>query len=117
MVEYLRFAEKLADATEPVILKYFRSKLNIKNKSDESPVSEADTHAEKIMRTMIEKNYPEHGIIGEEFGSTRLQSELVWVLDPIDGTQSFVTGKPRFGTLIALLCRGTPIIGVMKPNI
>ena len=114
MVEYLRFAEKLADATEPVILKYFRSKLNIKNKSDESPVSEADTHAEKIMRTMIEKNYPEHGIIGEEFGSTRLQSELVWVLDPIDGTQSFVTGKPLFGTLIALLCRGTPIIGVIN---
>lgn len=114
MIAYLKFAEKLADATQSVILKYFRSKLNVTNKPDESPVSEADTHAEKIMRSMIEKNYPEHGIIGEEFGSIKLESEFVWVLDPIDGTQSFVTGKPIFGTLIALLYQGTPIVGVIN---
>jgi len=79
----------------------------------ESPVTIADQKAEEIMRKLIEERYPEHGIYGEEFGSVRTDAEYVWVLDPIDGTKSFITGKPLFGTLIACLKNGIPIIGII----
>ena len=65
------------------------------------------------MRTMIADAYPDHGILGEEHGSERLEAEYVWVLDPIDGTNAFVTGKPLFGTLIGLAHRGRPILGII----
>ena len=65
------------------------------------------------MRALIRKNFPEHGIIGEEFGSERADAEYVWVLDPIDGTKSFITGMPTWGTLIALTRFGEPVFGMM----
>lgn len=79
----------------------------------ESPVTIADKNAEVAMRQLIEKRYPQHGIFGEELGNIRTDAEFCWVLDPIDGTKSFITGKPLFGTLIGLLCQGRPVIGVI----
>ena len=112
--EFLNFADKLANDTQKIALKYFRTKMSIDIKNDESPVTRADREIETIMRTIIEKKYPHHGIIGEEFGSTNPESEFIWALDPIDGTQSFITGKPLFGTLIALLHQNQPIIGIIN---
>jgi len=85
--------------------------LAIDTKSDASPVTAADRGAEELMRRMIAQRFPEHGIVGEEFGSERADAEFVWVLDPIDGTKAFITGVPLWGTLIALVHRGTPILG------
>lgn len=111
--QFLILAGRLADAVRPVSLGYFRSGVEVDNKSDESPVSIADREAETVMRAMIEEHFPEHGIVGEEHGNKNDDAEFVWVLDPIDGTQSFVTGKPLFGTLIALLRAGEPIVGII----
>jgi inositol-phosphate phosphatase / L-galactose 1-phosphate phosphatase / histidinol-phosphatase len=110
---FVALAETLADAARPVAMRYFRRRLDIEAKDDLSPVTIADREAEAAMRALIEEAYPAHGILGEEHGSVRTDAEYVWVLDPIDGTQSFVTGKPLFGTLIALARNGRPILGVM----
>ena len=110
---YLEFAERMADAVRPVSLAYFRTGLSIDHKADDSPVTIADKEAETLLRQMIEAQFPGHGIIGEEHGNKNENAEFVWVLDPIDGTQSFATGKPLFGTLIALLFEGRPLIGVI----
>jgi histidinol phosphatase-like enzyme (inositol monophosphatase family) len=85
--------------------------LAVEAKADQSPVTAADRGAEELMRVQIKKRYPEHGIIGEEFGSERADAEFVWVLDPIDGTKAFITGVPLWGTLIGLLHHGQPILG------
>ena len=103
----------MAEAVRPVSMHYFRSGLGIESKGDASPVTIADREAETVMRRMIEAAFPEHGIIGEEHGNKNPDAELVWVLDPIDGTQAFATGKPLFGTLIALLHEGTPLLGII----
>ena len=73
----------------------------------------ADRAAENAMRTLIKRNFPEHGIIGEEYGNERADAEYVWVLDPIDGTKSFISGMPAWGTLIALTRNGEPVFGMM----
>lgn len=93
---------------------YGRLDLAVETKSDASPVTLADRGAEALMRGLIAKKFPGHGIIGEEFGSERPDAEFVWVLDPIDGTKSFITGVPLWGTLIALLHHGQPILGVIN---
>jgi len=111
---FVTLAERLADAARPVAIRYFRSGLAIDAKPDASPVTAADREAEAAMRTIIEGAFPNHGIFGEEHGKTRLDSRYVWVLDPIDGTKAFVTGKPLFGTLIALLEDGRPIVGIIE---
>jgi myo-inositol-1(or 4)-monophosphatase len=85
--------------------------LAVEAKADQTPVTAADRGAEELMRGLIKKRYPDHGIIGEEFGSERPDAEFVWMLDPIDGTKSFITGVPLWGTLIALLYRGQPVLG------
>ncbi len=87
------------------------------DKPDLSPVTIADREAEIAMRRLIAARFPEHGIIGEEFGREREDAEFVWVLDPIDGTKSFISGVPLFGTLIALAQRGRPIIGIIDQPI
>jgi len=110
---FVALAERLADAARPVAKRYFHSGLAIDAKPDASPVTAADREAEAAMRAIIEEACPDHGIFGEEHGKTRLESRYVWVLDPIDGTKAFVTGKPLFGTLIALLEDGRPIVGVI----
>lgn len=109
----VKLAEHLAEAARDVVLTHFRSDLAIDAKPDLSPVTIADKDAEAAMRKLIEEAFPDHGIVGEEFPDTRPDAEFVWVLDPIDGTQSFVTGKPLFGTLIALMQNGRPVLGVM----
>ena len=111
---YLSFAEELADASGAEVLKYFRRPLDVESKADTSPVTIADRQSEKAMRDLIEKRFPSHGIVGEEFGKKDENAEFVWVLDPIDGTKSFITGSPLFGTLIALLHNGEPVVGVIN---
>ncbi|XVF01062.1 hypothetical protein REPUB_Repub04eG0055300 [Reevesia pubescens] len=106
---------KLADAAGEVIRKYFRKKFDILDKEDLSPVTIADQAAEESMVSIILENFPSHAIYGEEKGwrCKEKSADYVWVLDPIDGTKSFITGKPVFGTLIALLKKGKPILGII----
>jgi inositol-phosphate phosphatase/L-galactose 1-phosphate phosphatase/histidinol-phosphatase len=111
------FASALADAAGAAIRPYFRQPLAIEDKPDLTPVTIADRAAEQAMRELIERRFPEHGILGEEFGRARADAELVWVLDPIDGTKSFISGVPLFGTLIALTRRGSPILGIIDQPI
>ncbi len=110
---FVALAEKLADAAAAITMTYFRSSLAVETKADQSPVTIADKEAETAMRALIEDAFPDHGIIGEEMQDKNPEAEFVWALDPIDGTQSFVTGKPLFGTLIALMQGGKPVLGVM----
>ena len=112
MDEYKNFCKVLADASAKIIKKYFRTSVTIDIKKDNSPVTIADKKAEEVMRELIIKYFPDHGIFGEEFGETNKEADYVWVLDPIDGTKSFICGAFSFGTLIALLKNGNPILGV-----
>ena len=112
--EAVELAERMADAARPVVMRSFRAPaLAVDAKADDSPVTAADREAEAVMRRMIGETFPDHGIVGEEHGAVRGEAEWVWVVDPIDGTKSFVTGKPLFGTLIALLHEGRPVIGII----
>lgn len=114
----LRAAERAADAAAAAIRPWFRASLAIERKGDESPVTAADRAAEQAMRAVLAEAFPSHGILGEEFGEDRPEASLQWVLDPIDGTKSFVTGRPTYGSLIALLADGVPVLGVMsQPSI
>lgn len=117
---FLPLAEKLAETSGDIVRRYFRADaatLQAEAKSDESPVTIADRTAEEAMRALIEATYPEHGIFGEEHGFVRTDAEYAWVLDPIDGTRAFVTGMPIFGTLIALMRKGRPVLGVINQPI
>lgn len=114
----LRVAERAADAAAAAIRPWFRARLAVERKGDESPVTAADRAAEQAMRAVLAEAFPTHGILGEEFGEDRPGAPLQWVLDPIDGTKSFVTGRPTYGSLIALLADGVPVLGVMsQPSI
>lgn len=115
--EFLAFAETLAAASGTVIRQYFRQPFEIVSKTDESPVTIADRDAETAMRALIRATYPDHGILGEEFGRERDDAEYQWILDPIDGTGSFISGKPIFGTLIALWHQGQPLLGLIDQPI
>ena len=111
--EFVDLAERLADASGQVVRRHFRTSIEIITKADASPVTIADREAEQMLRRMVKLAYPEHGLVGEEFAAERPDADYVWVFDPIDGTKSFITGRPFFGTLIALLHRGKPILGVI----
>ncbi len=110
----IELAEKSGDFIRPL---FADPAIAVATKSDASPVTEADRGAEKLLRQMIAKKFPSHGVIGEEFGNERAGAEFVWVLDPIDGTKSFITGVPLFGTLIALLKDGQPVLGAIHQPI
>jgi inositol-phosphate phosphatase/L-galactose 1-phosphate phosphatase/histidinol-phosphatase len=114
---FLALALRLADAAGAEIRPYFRQPLVIHDKPDLTPVTAADRAGETAMRELIEAHFPAHGIIGEEFGRVREAAEFVWVLDPIDGTKSFISGVPLFGTLIALTRHGRPLLGVIDQPI
>lgn len=116
-LELLELAHRLADAAGDVIRPLYRQKLDIISKEDDSPVTIADRNAEQVMREIIEAEFPDHGIYGEEHGQVRLDAEYVWVLDPIDGTHSFISGVPTFTCLIGLTRNGVPIMGVMDQPI
>jgi len=115
--EYIEFIKHLANVSGKIIRRYFRADINIDSKADDSPVTIADRKAEEVMREEIMKNYPEHGIIGEEFGNYNESAEYKWTLDPIDGTKSFICGALSFGTLIALLKNGKPLLGAINQPI
>lgn len=115
--EMLALATAMADAVRPVIRKYFRTRLAVDAKGDASPVTIADREAETLMRDMITARFPDHGIRGEEFGVFQADAEWVWVLDPIDGTKSFVSGSLAFGTQIALVHRGRSVLGIIDQPI
>ena len=118
LTPYRPFITELAHQSGDFIRPFFGSAdLVVETKSDASPVTVADRGAEELMRKLINARFPTHGIIGEELGSERPDAEFVWMLDPIDGTKSFITGVPLWGTLIALLHRGQPVLGVIHQPI
>lgn len=110
---FIAGAEAAADVAGAVVRPFFRARFAIEAKSDRSPVTIADRSAEQAMRAVLAERFPDHGVLGEEFGEDRPGARFCWVLDPIDGTRAFVSGRPTFGTLIALLDGETPILGVI----
>lgn len=115
-IDFAAFVDELATVSGETILPFFRTSLAVDNKSGPGgfdPVTAADRAAEAAMRTLIKRTFPEHGIVGEEYGSDRADAEYVWVLDPIDGTKSFISGMPAWGTLIALTRFGEAVFGMM----
>lgn len=115
--EFVSFANELADIAGTIIRPLFRTPVTIDTKADESPVTIADRHAETAMRNAIMKRYPDHGIWGEEFGQHNMDAKYCWVLDPVDGTKSFISGITTFGTLISLTRLGVPVLGVIDQPI
>jgi inositol-phosphate phosphatase/L-galactose 1-phosphate phosphatase/histidinol-phosphatase len=113
VAELVAFAHRLADAAGEVVRGYYRAPVPVEAKLDASPVTVADCEAERAMRDLIRAHYPDHGIEGEEFGAEGPGAELVWHLDPIDGTKSFITGRPLFGTLVGLSRAGRPLLGII----
>ena len=115
-IDFAAFVDELAIVSGETIRPFFRTALGVENKSlagGFDPVTAADRAAEAAMRALIKQTFPAHGIVGEELGAEQADAEYVWVLDPIDGTKSFICGMPAWGTLIALTRRGEPIYGMM----
>jgi histidinol phosphatase-like enzyme (inositol monophosphatase family) len=113
----LDLAAQLADAAGAAIRPYYRTAHGLEAKDDASPVTLADRAAEAAMRQIIERRFPDDAIIGEEYGVREGTSGRAWVLDPIDGTRAFISGRPIFGTLIALVAEGWPVLGVLDQPI
>ena len=112
--EFSKFANSLADDASKTSMHYFRNKIEIEIKDDESPVTLADKETEQVLRERIRKEYPDHGILGEEYENEKIDSEFLWVLDPIDGTRSYIAGHKDFGNLIALLHNKKPVLGIIN---
>jgi myo-inositol-1(or 4)-monophosphatase len=116
-IDFSAFVDELATVSGETILPFFRTALTIENKGAAGtfdPVTAADHAAETAMRSLVRRTFPHHGIVGEEFGEEAADAEYVWVLDPIDGTKSFISGMPAWGTLIALTRFGEPVFGLMN---
>lgn len=115
VIDFATFVDELASVSGHTILPFFRTALAVENKKSGGfdPVTAADRAAEQAMRALISRTFPDHGILGEEYGSERTDAEYVWVLDPIDGTKSFISGMPAWGTLIGLMRFGEPVFGMM----
>jgi histidinol phosphatase-like enzyme (inositol monophosphatase family) len=121
MTEHEAFLVELASVAAAVTLPYFRGDNAEENKAGPGsfdPVTQADREAEAAIRQLIGERYPDHGVIGEEYGEDRPDAEYVWVLDPVDGTRAFIAGLPLWTTLIALRHQGEPIVGgISQPYI
>ncbi|MCH2038997.1 MAG: histidinol-phosphatase [Rickettsiales bacterium] len=117
MKEFVEFANHLADVSAEPIRNYYHNDFEIEHKQDNTPVTIADKKAEAVIRKAINHTFPQHGIIGEEYGNENTDADYVWVLDPIDGTVSFTIGRPIFATLIALLKNNKPVLGVVNQPI
>lgn len=111
--EYLDFARRLSEEAGKVTLNYFGKQIQVERKEDTSPVTIADKETERFIRKAIEETYPDHGILGEEHGEVVSKSPYKWIIDPIDGTKSFIHGIPLYTVLIALLREGEPVVGVI----
>ncbi|MCB1505715.1 MAG: histidinol-phosphatase [Hyphomicrobiaceae bacterium] len=112
----LDFSHHLADLSGPVVLRHFRKRIAVDNKAGEGdfdPVTAADKGAESAISRALKQHFPTHGLIGEEHGTHQIDARYRWVVDPIDGTKSFIVGSPLWGTLIGLLDGDTPLLGVM----
>ena len=112
----LRCAHQLADIAGPVVLQHFRKSIDVENKAGAGyfdPVTKADRGAERAIAKALRQTYPDHSLIGEEFGTKPGKSPYQWVVDPIDGTRAYIMGSPMWGTLIGLLRDGKPVLGVM----
>jgi myo-inositol-1(or 4)-monophosphatase len=115
-VDFGAFVADLATQSGRAILPFFRAHHGLQDKSPGGvfdPVTEADRAGESVMRHMIRRQFPAHGVLGEEFGNENTDADYVWVLDPIDGTRTFISGIPIWGTLIGLMRRGVPVYGMM----
>ena len=114
--ELTRFAITLAEASAAAILPYFRQNaaIDVKDGPVWDPVTEGDRAGERAIRQLIEAHYPDHGILGEEYGLKEGRSPFTWVLDPVDGTRAFVSGMPTWATLIGLSHEGRPVVGLMN---
>jgi len=112
--ELLEAAKEIAYIGGQHTLKYFKQDFEVVSKADDSPVTIADRETEQVIRAEILKRYPDHGIIGEEFGVTNPESRIQWVLDPIDGTKSFIHGVPFYTTLIGIMIDNEPVVGVIN---
>jgi myo-inositol-1(or 4)-monophosphatase len=115
-IDFAAFVDRLATVSGEAILPFFRTTLGVEDKGSAAgfdPVTAADRAAENAMRSLIKANFPEHGIIGEEYGNEHADAEYVWVLDPIDGTKSFISGMPIWGSLIGLMHNGIAVFGMM----
>ena len=115
-IDFASFVDHLAGASGETILPFFRTALAVDNKKTGGfdPVTAADRAAEQAMRALIRQNFPDHGVVGEEYGAEHTDAEYVWVLDPIDGTKSLITGMVAWGTLIGLMRFGEPVFGMMN---
>jgi len=111
--EFIDFSQELAEASRALIRSRFRRNIDIEMKPDNTPVTPTDLEVETLIRNMIADRYPDHGVIGEEHPASAATAECVWVIDPIDGTRSFIAGRPVFGTLIALAIDEAPVLGVV----
>lgn len=115
-VDFEAFVHELADVSGQAILPFFRTAIGVEDKSRGTafdPVTAADRAAEQAMRALIRRHFPSHGVIGEEYDNEHTDAEFVWMLDPIDGTKSFIAGMPAWGTLIGLVRNGQPVYGMM----
>ncbi len=110
---YLQTAIECADRARTITQHWFRANMEVVSKQDKSPVTIADEETERAIRDIILGNHPDHSFIGEETGKQMNDEDWQWIIDPIDGTKSFATGSPTFGTLIALLREGVPILGII----
>jgi histidinol-phosphatase len=111
--ELLQVAQELARNAGSITLEHFGRVLSSRTKGDGTPVTEADVAAETYLREEILRRYPEHGILGEEFGETNPEASVRWILDPIDGTRSFMRGIPLYGVLLGIEVEGVPSVGVV----
>jgi histidinol phosphatase-like enzyme (inositol monophosphatase family) len=111
--ELVKFANTVADAARRTSLRYFRAELELHIKEDGSPVTVADRETERVIRDLLARSYPQHGVFGEEHGWTPTDCPYTWIVDPIDGTKSYLAGAPTYGMLLALLYDGEPVLGIV----
>jgi len=114
MQHFLDTILAITDTAEAIPKRYFREALDIEHKGDASPVTIADQQCEQAIRDGLAEHFPDHSIFGEEFGQTETDSAYRWIIDPIDGTRSFISGMPLYGMLIALLKDGVPVLGLLR---
>jgi histidinol phosphatase-like enzyme (inositol monophosphatase family) len=107
-------AIEISGAAAHIPMRHFRSAIAVEDKPDDSPVTIADRETEEHIRHAIEARFPDHGIFGEEFGTSNADAEYTWIIDPIDGTRSFICGVPLFGMLLGVLHRGVAVAGVIR---
>ena len=110
----LNAALQITETASVISLRHFNSALQIVTKDDESPVTIADHETEQAIRAQLKQQFPGDGIFGEEYGAQGLDSDRIWVVDPIDGTRSFICGIPLFGMLLALVENGQPLLGIIR---